>query len=64
MGFDKIIITAAAPTNDPIELSAEIARKKGQIIIVGAVKMDLPREPYFFKKELELKMSCSYTWTL
>jgi polar amino acid transport system substrate-binding protein len=61
MGFDKIIITAAAPTNDPIELSAEIARKKGQIIIVGAVKMDLPREPYFFKKELELKMSCSYT---
>jgi threonine dehydrogenase-like Zn-dependent dehydrogenase len=60
MGFDKIIITAAAPTNDPIELSAEIARKKGQIIIVGAVKMDLPREPYFFKKELELKMSCSY----
>jgi polar amino acid transport system substrate-binding protein len=60
MGFDKVIITAAAPTNDPIELSAEIARKKGQIIIVGAVKMDLPREPYFFKKELELKMSCSY----
>jgi polar amino acid transport system substrate-binding protein len=59
-GFDKIIITAAAPTNDPIELSAEIARKKGEIIIVGAVKMDLPREPYFFKKELELKMSCSY----
>lgn len=59
-GFDKIIITAAAPTNDPIELSAEIARKKGEIIIVGAVKMDLQREPYFFKKELELKMSCSY----
>ncbi len=50
MGFDKVIITAAAPTNDPIELSAEIARKKGQIIIVGAVKMDLPREPYFLRK--------------
>ena len=33
MGFDKVIITAAAPTNDPIELSAEIARKKGQILL-------------------------------
>lgn len=59
-GFDSIIITAAAPSNDPVELSAEIARKKGKIIIVGAVKMDLQREPHFFKKELELKMSCSY----
>ena len=27
-GFDSIIITAAAPSNDPIELSAEIATKK------------------------------------
>jgi threonine dehydrogenase-like Zn-dependent dehydrogenase/predicted dehydrogenase len=59
-GFDKIIITAAAPTNDPIELSAEIARKKGEIIIVGAVKMDVPRDPHFYRKELSLKMSCSY----
>jgi len=59
-GFDKIIITAAAPTNDPIELSVEIARKKGQIIVVGAVKMDIPRDPHFYRKELELKISCSY----
>ncbi len=59
-GFDKIIITAAAPTNDPIELSVEIARKKGQIIVVGAVKMDVPRDPHFYRKELDLKISCSY----
>lgn len=59
-GFDKIIITAAAPTNDPIELSVEIARKKGQIIVVGAVKMDIPRDPHFYRKELDLKISCSY----
>ena len=59
-GFDAIIITAAAPSNDPIELSAEIARKKGKVIIVGAVKMDIPRDPHFYRKELELKMSCSY----
>lgn len=59
-GFDSVIITAAAPSNDPIELSAEIIKKKGDIIIVGAVKMDIARDPHFYRKELNLKMSCSY----
>lgn len=59
-GFDKIIITAATPSNDPIELSAEIARKKGSVIMVGAVGMNIPRDPHFYRKELDLKMSCSY----
>lgn len=59
-GFDKVIITAAAPTNDPIVLSTEILRKKGQIIIVGSVPMEIPREPDFYRKELELKISTSY----
>ncbi len=58
--FDSIIITAAAPTNDPVVLSTEICRKKGRIVVVGAVKMDVPREPDFYKKELELRISCSY----
>ena len=59
-GFDSVIITAATSSNDPIELSAEIARKKGKIVVVGAVKMDIPRDPHFFRKELDLRMSCSY----
>lgn len=59
-GFDSIIITAATPSNDPIELSAEIARRKGKVVVVGAVKMDIPRDPHFYRKELELKMSTSY----
>jgi predicted dehydrogenase/threonine dehydrogenase-like Zn-dependent dehydrogenase len=59
-GFDSIIITAAAPSNDPIVLATEISRKKGKIIVVGAVKMDIPRDPHFYRKELELKISCSY----
>jgi predicted dehydrogenase/threonine dehydrogenase-like Zn-dependent dehydrogenase len=59
-GFDAVIITAAAPSNDPIELSAEISRKKGRIVVVGAVKMDIPRDPHFYRKELDLRMSCSY----
>ncbi|MBN9350483.1 MAG: bi-domain-containing oxidoreductase [Chitinophagaceae bacterium] len=60
IGFDSVIITAAAPDNDPVILATEICRKRGKIIIVGAVKMDVPREPHFYKKELELKISCSY----
>jgi polar amino acid transport system substrate-binding protein len=59
-GFDSVIITAAAGSNDPVELSSQIARKKGKIVIVGAVKMDLKRDPFFYRKELELRMSCSY----
>lgn len=59
-GFDKVVITAATASNDPIELSAEISRKKGVVIMVGAVGMNVPRDPHFYRKELELKMSCSY----
>ncbi len=59
-GFDAVIITAAAQSNDPIELSSEITRKKGKIIVVGAVRMDLQRDPNFYRKELDLRMSCSY----
>jgi len=59
-GFDKVIITAAGPTNDPIDLSGQILRKKGVVVMVGAVKMDIPRDPDYYRKELELRMSCSY----
>ena len=59
-GFDSVIITAAAPTNDPIILSTELCRKKGKIIVVGSVKMDVPRDPHFYRKELDLRISCSY----
>ncbi|MEJ7912532.1 MAG: bi-domain-containing oxidoreductase [Chitinophagaceae bacterium] len=59
-GFDSIIITAAAPSNDPIVLSTELCRRKGKIVVVGAVKMDIPRDPHFYRKELELRISCSY----
>lgn len=59
-GFDSVIITAAAQSSDPVELATAILRPKGAIIIVGSVPMNIPREPHFYKKELELKISCSY----
>jgi polar amino acid transport system substrate-binding protein len=59
VGVDAAIITAATSSNEPIEVAAAICRKKGRISVVGAVKMDLPRSS-FYKKELELRLSCSY----
>ncbi len=58
-GFDAVLITASTNSNEPIELAIEIARKKGRVVIVGAVNMNLPRSP-FYEKELEITISCSY----
>ncbi|MCX7737625.1 MAG: bi-domain-containing oxidoreductase [Candidatus Kapabacteria bacterium] len=58
-GFDAVIITASTSSNEPIELAIELARKKGRVVIVGAVNMNLPRSP-FYEKELEITISCSY----
>lgn len=59
VGMDAVIITAATTSNDPIELAGEIARDKGRIVVVGAVKMDVPRKTYY-EKELDLRLSRSY----
>ena len=60
IGVDAVIIAAATDSLDPINFSAEIARKKGKVIILGAVPTGFDRDPFWYRKELELKMSCSY----
>jgi predicted dehydrogenase/threonine dehydrogenase-like Zn-dependent dehydrogenase len=60
IGADVVIIAAATDSLDPINFSGSIARKKGKVIILGAVPTGFERDPYWYKKELELKMSCSY----
>lgn len=60
IGVDAIIIAAATDSMDPINFSGAIARKKGKVIILGAVPTGFERDPYWYRKELELKMSCSY----
>lgn len=59
-GVDAVIIAAATSSNDPINFAGAIARKKGRVVILGAVPTSFDRDPYWYKKELELKMSCSY----
>ena len=58
-GADHTLITAATKSNGPIELAGEITRRKGQVVAVGAVGMDIPRDIYY-KKEIEIKISMSY----
>lgn len=60
LGVDAVIIAAATSSTDPINLAGAITRKKGKVVILGAVPTGFERDPYWYKKELELKMSCSY----
>lgn len=58
-GADAVIITAAAETNDPLELAGIIARDRAVVSMVGAVKLEVPRKVYY-EKELQLRLSRSY----
>ncbi|MCX7612089.1 MAG: bi-domain-containing oxidoreductase, partial [Ignavibacterium sp.] len=58
-GADAVIITASTNTSEPMEDAIKIARKKGRIVIVGTLKIVIPRQE-FYEKELEITISCSY----
>ncbi|MBN2406684.1 MAG: bi-domain-containing oxidoreductase [Elusimicrobia bacterium] len=58
-GADAVIITAASASSGIINQAMEMCRRKGRVIIVGAVGMDLKRE-HFYKKELDVLISTSY----
>lgn len=60
LGVDAVIIAAATPSLDPVNFAGAICRKKGTVVVLGAVPTGFDREPYYYKKELQLKMSCSY----
>ena len=58
-GADAVIITAAAPNNDPVALAGELARYKAVVVVVGRTEINAPRDTYLFK-ELELRTSLAY----
>ena len=60
IGFDAVIIAAATSSLDPINLAGKILRKKGRVVVLGDVPTGFDRNPDFYPKELELRMSCSY----
>lgn len=60
IGVDCVIIAAATTSLDPINFAGTICRRKGRVIVLGSVPTGFNREPDYYKKELDLRMSCSY----
>ena len=58
-GVDGAIIAASAKTNAIVHQAATACRKRGRIILVGVVGLDLQRAD-FYEKELTFQVSCSY----
>lgn len=59
LGADAVLITASTPSNGPMDLAAAAVRKKGRVVLVGVVGLELDRRPFYFK-EAEFVVSCSY----
>lgn len=59
IGCDGVMITASAKTDDIIHEAALMSRKRGRIILVGVIGLNIRRDD-FYKKELSFQVSCSY----
>jgi predicted dehydrogenase/threonine dehydrogenase-like Zn-dependent dehydrogenase len=59
LGADAVLLTASTKSDGPVALAGDAVRAKGRVVAVGAVGLNLPRRPYYFK-EAEFVVSCSY----
>ena len=59
VGVDAVIITASTKSNDVISQVAKMSRKRGRIVLVGVVGLEIDRAD-FYEKELTFQVSCSY----
>jgi len=58
-GIDAVLITASSKSNDIVHQAATMCRKRGRIVLVGVVGLELSRAD-FYEKELTFQVSCSY----
>jgi predicted dehydrogenase len=58
-GVDAVLITASAKGDSIIHQSAQMCRKRGRIVLVGVVDLNIDRAD-FYEKELTFQVSCSY----
>ncbi len=58
-GVDAVLICAATKSDEVIHQAAEICRKRGRIVLVGVVGLNLHRDD-FYKKEISFQVSASY----
>lgn len=59
IGVDGVIITASNSSNEVISQAARMCRKRGRIILIGVIGLQLTRSE-FYEKELSFQVSCSY----
>lgn len=59
IGADGVLITASNKKNEIVSQAARMARKRGKIVLIGVVGLDLSRAE-FYEKELTFQVSCSY----
>jgi predicted dehydrogenase len=59
LGLDAVVVTAAAPSSEPLHLAAGIARERGALVLVGDVPIQFPRAA-LYDKELSFRVSRSY----
>lgn len=59
IGADGVIITASAKDDSVIHNACVMSRKRGRIILVGVIGLNMRRDD-FYKKELSFQVSCSY----
>jgi len=58
-GVDAVIVAAATKSDEVMHQAAEMCRKRGRIVLVGVVGLNLRRDD-FFKKEIIFQVSASY----
>ena len=58
-GVDAVIIAATSKSSDVVHQAATMCRKRGRIVLVGVVGLELSRTD-FYEKELTFQVSCSY----
>jgi predicted dehydrogenase/threonine dehydrogenase-like Zn-dependent dehydrogenase len=58
-GADGAIITAASASNEIVSTAFKACRKKGRVVLVGDVGLNLARED-FYSKEIDFLISSSY----
>ncbi len=59
IGADGVIITASTQSDEVISQAAQMSRKRGRIVLVGVIGLDIKRSD-FYEKELSFQVSCSY----
>ncbi|MEJ6475594.1 bi-domain-containing oxidoreductase [Pseudoalteromonas piscicida] len=58
-GVDGVVITASTKSNEPVTQAARMCRKRGRVVLVGVVGLELNRSD-FYEKEISFQVSCSY----